>query len=630
MHSAALPLHRHLLLRRRHISFTSALTPHAHYFFSTNNTHPQKETSSSISILPRNNNKADSSIINNDDPTRVPSSSSSNKTNWREWFRSSDYDNPWSPYYSFQEVGEEEAIVGNNKSRRDDYQKTILPSALDGTWERRRHGMNLESLCIMSHHYRGGVEVDSIEEYSNGGKKKEEEDASSLFEKKQEQGNNNEQDNVNGSTMQEAEAEVLAKARGKVRRMDAQTRFLCRMLDDLYRTGIWRETDRPRTERCHRAIGRLLTMTPENPPTNMDEAQQPDIVFAGLAQRAGAILQRMEQCSSPLALRNILQSNKESSAHLREETNNVEENSKEAGVVDSTPSYNASYQGVYSDFPQHLSFTKFAVPTPTRAIYNMVLLSYGKESGAIHIAQQAEDVVWSMIVRASAMQMQMQQSQARPQCDESNDKKEEDIVVANDTTNEMDVPLFPSIENWNCVLKCWSRSTDTDRAFHSYSFLLSCLEWNNQQCQDNDKELGNNKGSLGSVSNPNVESFHLVLQSCLVDVSKDTTEFQQRAKEMGSGVAIRLWKEMQNLDITIDSTTYHEVIQAICQTSELPSASSSTTKALAALARVFTNCCQDGMVTPEILDLVRAATTESQFAQLKAKVVDNSNTKYNE
>lgn len=49
-----------------------------------------------------------------------------------------------------------------------------------------------------------------------------------------------------------AEENDVTKARGRMRWMDTQTRFLCRMLDDLYRTGIRRESDRPRTERCHR------------------------------------------------------------------------------------------------------------------------------------------------------------------------------------------------------------------------------------------------------------------------------------------------------------------------------------------------------------------------------------------
>ena len=51
----------------------------------------------------------------------------------------------------------------------------------------------------------------------------------------------------------EDEEEVaMARAQERMKRMDAQTRFLCRLLDDLYRTGIRRETDRPSKERCHR------------------------------------------------------------------------------------------------------------------------------------------------------------------------------------------------------------------------------------------------------------------------------------------------------------------------------------------------------------------------------------------
>ena len=45
---------------------------------------------------------------------------------------------------------------------------------------------------------------------------------------------------------------IISKARDRMQRMDVQSRFLCRMLDDCYRTGKWRENDRPRTERCHR------------------------------------------------------------------------------------------------------------------------------------------------------------------------------------------------------------------------------------------------------------------------------------------------------------------------------------------------------------------------------------------
>jgi len=93
---------------------------------------------------------------------------------------------------------------------------------------------------------------------------------------------------------------------------------------------------------------------------------------------------------------------------------------------------------------------------------------------------------------------------------------------------------------------------------------------------------------------------------------------RQRAKEIGSGVSIKVWNELQQSNIEIDSELYYKVIQAICQTSELPSAKS-TTRSLAALARVF-KFSKDGMVNPEITRLVRANMTASQFTQLTAKL----------
>lgn len=44
---------------------------------------------------------------------------------------------------------------------------------------------------------------------------------------------------------------------GRLRWLDSQTRFLSSMLDDLYRTGIRRQIDRGRTERCHRVSARF-------------------------------------------------------------------------------------------------------------------------------------------------------------------------------------------------------------------------------------------------------------------------------------------------------------------------------------------------------------------------------------
>jgi len=152
------------------------------------------------------------------------------------------------------------------------------------------------------------------------------------------------------------------------------------------------------------------------------------------------------------------------------------------------------------------------------------------------------------------------------------------------------------------------------------------MEWN-RRGEANDGEGG-----------PDEESFRWVLRSCLVDddeydrvelklrgTKKDeVSESRRRAREMGSGVAVRLWREMQNYSDGVtryDSTTYHDAIRAICQTLELSSSSSSTTRtrALTTLVRVYSRCREDGMLTPEIMDLVKSATTESQFARLLAK-----------
>jgi hypothetical protein len=74
-----------------------------------------------------------------------------------------------------------------------------------------------------------------------------------------------------------------------------------------------------------------------------------------------------------------------------------------------------------------------------------------------------------------------------------------------------------------------------------------------------------------------------------------------------------------------DSTIYLRVIRAICQTYELPSTSSSLPsskqrRALRTLVGVYTRCSEDGMLTTEIFDLVKAAMTKSQFARLLATV----------
>ena len=106
-----------------------------------------------ISKLKRNADSSSSSV----------SKTTTTTTDWRDWFRSSDYDDAWSPYYSFQTS--DEAHNNNNDSSSiilqaaTEYQKNIIPSIFNGTWERRRHGMNLEPICMT---YRG---IKAIEEY---------------------------------------------------------------------------------------------------------------------------------------------------------------------------------------------------------------------------------------------------------------------------------------------------------------------------------------------------------------------------------------------------------------------------------------------------------------------------------
>ena len=96
--------------------------------------------------------------------------------------------------------------------------------------------MNLEPICMT---YRGNA----IEEYDARKRVKVDNDGSV---------DDEELTALDISSDDDEEELIISKARDRMQRMDAQSRFLCRMLDDCYRTGIWRETDRPRTERCHR------------------------------------------------------------------------------------------------------------------------------------------------------------------------------------------------------------------------------------------------------------------------------------------------------------------------------------------------------------------------------------------
>ncbi|KAL7542156.1 hypothetical protein ACHAWF_007105 [Thalassiosira exigua] len=464
------------------------------------------------------------------DPTPDPSPPSiapRESFDWRDLFRSLDYDDPWSPYVPFERSADA-SISGDGAP---DKPEDVVRRVLDGTWKRRRHGMGLEPLVVTltRPHEEGEVDEEAI-----------------WLEK---------EDDVGEYPRDVDRVETRAQW------LDAQTRFLCRMLDDLYRTGTRRETDRPRTERCHRAIGRLLSLTPQIP------EEGPDFVVTGLAQRAGAILQRMELCSPP-GLRGS-------------GSDDGDDGNEEEAPVDALPA--GSYQGLYPDFPRHLSNTKFALPSPTREIYNMVLFSYAKESGEAHVAREAENVVWSMIVRAT-----------RPPAGRVGEEEQSDDAI------------LPSIENWLCVLQCWSWSADPDRAFHAYSFLRSWTEWN-ERCGRGDRD----------IYSPDAASVSLVLDACL---AREDDRDHGRAREIGSGVAVRLWKELPRLGLRLDSAyTYDRIIEAISQTTELPAASSRA-GALQALATIYSDCHEAGMATERIKAFVEAATTEAQFAQIQAKL----------
>ena len=544
---------------------------------------------------------------------------------WKETFSSFDYDNPWSAYIPLpttKTISTEKAFEQNhvNTSKRG----RVVESIINNTWHRRRHGMNLEPLLVTS---------------------------PTPPTTKQESSRYN--DNNNN--------EMIESVTSKTQRIDIQTRYLCRLLDDVYRTGIQREIiDRPTIGRCHRQIGRLLTMTPKDSVNNDDDTQSllsrssNGVTVQGAASRAGEILRRMELITPPSLLFAQQSMKKAEARKFKKDANDFM--SYISGTTDNWPpppstadvrsneivtndddnddddddgkitrqqqSIGSSYQGLYPDYPHHLLDINFALPTPTRAVYNMVLLTYAKEVGSIHVAQQAEDVIWSMISRANTTAMTLL------------DKSKHDILG-----DYLLQPLLPTTENWNCVLKCWSRSNDIDRAFYAYSFLVSWIEWNRHY----ENELNNNNvsvdgdgnsSSLDNFATPDLESFRLILRSCLVNdeddgVSKEYSESLRRAKEMGSGVAVRLWKEMQNYysnsnvtstTINYNSTVYHDVTRAICQTAELPSTSTSpsstTRRALRTLASVYKQCSDDGMLTAAIFDLVKGAMSKSQFARL--------------
>ncbi len=193
----------------------------------TGKTPPQKEVTSSFSTSSTSTSSRPkaSSNVERSKPNRN-SAKDQSVNDWKEWFRSQEYDDPWSPYYSFNSAdGGSPATSSQAIPNYDEMFKNIM----DGTWKRRRHGMNLEPLTIKFVGYDGGT---SKEE--------------SIF--------NSAAPKNDGSFVDDGSDQNIqrAKLNNKLLVIDRQSRFLCSMLDDLYRTGIRRQVDRPRTARCHR------------------------------------------------------------------------------------------------------------------------------------------------------------------------------------------------------------------------------------------------------------------------------------------------------------------------------------------------------------------------------------------
>lgn len=132
---------------------------------------------------------------------------SNQNTEWRELFRSTDFDDAWSPYIPIKKNSTDNS---NPKDKLNEHitQSSPINSLIEGKWQKRQHGMNLVPLNVKP---KESITIINIE-------------------------------------LQQA----LAQNEGRLKWLDSQTRFLCSMLDDLYRTGIRRQIDRGRTERCHR------------------------------------------------------------------------------------------------------------------------------------------------------------------------------------------------------------------------------------------------------------------------------------------------------------------------------------------------------------------------------------------
>ena len=242
MHSLSISCLRQHIIRRRHGFLTSSRS------FSSIST--QRDYDSHH----HNHNNMQSSSTN----------SINAQEDWRELFRSSDYDDAWSAYQPFisptsttaTSSHQQEEDTNNNSINNIDittHQNQIIPSIFNGSWKRRIFGMNLVPLCMTY----DGIAVD---EYIDAQRR-----STEIEQHKQVVTTNHTNSNLQ-QNHQQSSVEIktipnnpeVTKQLSKLQRIDIQTRFLCRMLDDLYRTNIWREIDRPRTERCHRVRSIVL------------------------------------------------------------------------------------------------------------------------------------------------------------------------------------------------------------------------------------------------------------------------------------------------------------------------------------------------------------------------------------
>lgn len=296
-------------------------------------------------------------------------------------------------------------------------------------------------------------------------------------------------------------------------------------------------------------IGKLLTLTPSPSSENFDKLP---FKITGLAPRAAAILNGMEKCS-PVTLKH-----------------NIKPDKIEA---DKSKTSNGS-GGVRS--PQHLPYTKHALPYPTTKIYNMVLLLFTKESGPIYVAQQSEDVLWSMI------EGYMQQTELREYPSEQS--------------------ILPSKENWECVLKCWSNSTDPDRAIHARIFLESWIEWG--------EYVKSQINAATDVPMPDIDSYHILLASCYTDAANE----DGRAVEIGSKVALQTWDEIKKSAMNKNSETYRLILRSICQTLDI--ASNTSKQSIILAKKIFQICCNDGLLTIGIVNIVRQTLPDNQLGHL--------------